>query len=175
MSGISSRKNPDNDRLVYAVSYRAEDETAWKTLKYDLLDNSYLHDAEVFADGRYYFRVVASDRLANPPSTARDAELLSQPVLIDQTPPRVTLSNQRRNGNAVEIDVEATDDASPIRRAEFSLNGSVWRLMEPADGITDGRTERFAVRFIAVSAEVSVVVRVFDAAGNPGLTRAVVR
>ncbi|HEY3443199.1 MAG TPA: hypothetical protein VGK29_20750 [Paludibaculum sp.] len=167
--------DPDNDRLLYSISYRAEDERDWKLLKFDLLDNTYLHDAEVFADGRYLFRVTASDRLANPPSTAREAELVSQPVLIDQTPPRVTLSNIRRNGNAVEIDVEAVDDASPIRRAEFSLNGSIWRLMESADGITDGRTERFAVRFIAVSPEVSVVVRVFDAAGNPGLARAVIR
>lgn len=167
--------DPDNDRLIYSVSYRAEDERDWKLLKFDLTDNTYLHDAEVFADGRYLFRVTASDRLANPPSSAREADLISQPVLIDQTPPRVTLSNVRRNGNAVEIDVEAVDDASPIRRAEFSLNGSVWRLMEPADGITDGRTERFAVRFIASSPEVSVVVRVFDAAGNPGLARTVVR
>ncbi len=167
--------DPDSDRLLYAVSYRAEDEREWKTLKVELLDNTYLHDAEVFADGRYLFRVTASDRLANPPSTAREAELISQPVLIDQTPPRVTLSNQRRNGNAVEIDVEASDDASPIRRAEFSLNGSVWRLMEPADGIADSRAERFTVRFIAVSSEVSVVVRVFDGAGNPGIARAVVR
>lgn len=167
--------DPDNDRLVYALYYRAADEQSWKLLKLDVTDNAYLHDAEVFADGRYFFRVVASDRLANPPSTAHEAELVSQPVLIDQTPPRVTLSNQRKNGNAVEIDVEAVDDASSIRRAEFSLNGSTWRLMEPADGITDGRTERFTVRFIPVSAEVSVVVRVFDAAGNPGLARAVVR
>lgn len=167
--------DPDNDRLIYSIYYRADDERDWKLLKFDLAENAYLHDAEVFADGRYYFRVVASDRPANPPSTAREAELISQPVLIDQTPPRVTLSNLRRTGNAVEIDVEATDDASPIRRAEFSLNGSIWRLMEPADGIADGRTERFAVRFVAVSPEVSVVVRVFDAAGNPGLARAVVR
>ena len=167
--------DPDNDRLLYSISYRAEDERDWKLLKFDLVDNTYTHDAEVFADGRYLFRVTASDRLANPPSTAREAELISQPVLIDQTPPRVTLSAPRRKGNAVEIDVEAVDAASPIRRAEFSLNGSVWRLMEPSDGIADSRTERFTVRFIAVSPEVSVVVRVFDAAGNPGLARTVVR
>ena len=69
--------DPDNDRLLYSVFYRAEDERDWKLLKFDLSDNTYLHDAEVFADGRYLFRVLASDRLANPPSTAREAELIS--------------------------------------------------------------------------------------------------
>jgi hypothetical protein len=29
-------------------------------------------DTDVLADGKYFFRVVASDREANPPATARE-------------------------------------------------------------------------------------------------------
>jgi len=119
--------------------------------------------------------VVASDRLANGAATAREADLVSQPVLIDQTPPQVVLGQPRLRGNQVEIDAQATDAASPVRRAEFSLNGGPWRVMDAADGIADSRAERFVVRFAASTGEQVVVVRVFDAAGNPGLARAVIR
>ena len=54
------------------------------------------------ADGRYFFRVVASDREANPPASARDAELVSSPVLIDNTPPVVTAGPPRRTANVTE-------------------------------------------------------------------------
>ena len=99
----------------------------------------------------------------------------SQPVLVDQTPPRLTLSAARRNGDKVEIDVDAVDTGSAIRRAEYSVNGSEWRLLEAADGITDGRVERFTISVTANPNETSIVVRVFDSAGNPGLARTVVR
>ncbi|MBI5083194.1 MAG: hypothetical protein HZB13_01150 [Acidobacteria bacterium] len=167
--------DPDSDKLVYTLSYRAEDERDWKQLKADLAENTLMQEAEIFADGRYFFRVTASDRLANGPSTAREAELVSQPVLIDQTPPRLTLGTPRRNGNEVEIDVDAADSGSPIRRGEFSVNGQSWRGLEVADGIADGRAERFVARFTAGPGEQSVVVRVFDSAGNPGLARVVLR
>jgi hypothetical protein len=167
--------DPDNDKLVYSVWYRAEDEREWKLLKDNHQENVLVQEADVFADGRYLFRVVASDRLANGAATAREADLVSQPVLIDQTPPQVVLGQPRLRGNQVEIDAQATDAASPVRRAEFSLNGGPWRVMDAADGIADSRAERFVVRFAASTGEQVVVVRVFDAAGNPGLARAVIR
>jgi hypothetical protein len=167
--------DPENDKLVYSVWYRAEDEYMWKMLKRDLNENTLLQEAEIFADGRYFFRVVASDRPANSANTAKEAELVSQPVLVDQTPPRLTLSAPRRNGDKVEIDVDAVDSSSAIRRAEYSVNGSEWRLLEAADGITDGRVERFTISVTPNPNETSIVVRVFDSAGNPGLARTVVR
>jgi hypothetical protein len=167
--------DPDGDKLTYTLAYRAEDEREWKTLKADLTENTFLQDADTFADGRYFFRVTASDRAANSPATARDAELVSPPVLIDQTPPRVTLAPARRDGKFVEIRVEAADSASTLRRAEFSVNGSPWRVLDAADGVMDGLSESFLVRFEAGAGEQSVVVRVLDSAGNAGLARQVVR
>ncbi|QOY86874.1 Vgb family protein [Paludibaculum fermentans] len=167
--------DPDGDKLIYSLWYRAEDEVTWKLLKSEIADNTYMQETEVFADGRYYFRVLASDRLANSPASAREGELVSQPVLIDQTPPTVTMGTPRVNGNQIEIDVDASDAHSPVRRGEFSFDGSAWKLMDAADGIADSKQERFIVRFNAISGEHSVVVRVFDSAGNPGLARLVLR
>ena len=66
-------EDPDRDTLEYALYFRGEDERAWKLLKDHLKENTYTQEAEAFADGRYFFRVVASDRLSNTPSAAREA------------------------------------------------------------------------------------------------------
>lgn len=167
--------DPDGDTLIYSVFYRGEDEREWKLLKADIRENTLQQDGEVFADGRYFFRVVASDRLANSPQAARESDLVSPPVLIDQTPPRVRILEPKRQSQEWILDVRVEDSASPIRRAEYSVNAGPWTVLEAADGITDGREESFTVRLAGDGGERSVVVRALDAAGNPGLARAVLR
>src|SRR5262249_27923474 len=88
--------DPDGDKLVYNLDYRGEGETAWKSLRKDLHDNSGTIDGDSLADGRYYFRVTASDREVNPPPAARDADLVSSPVLIDITPPVIRVQSATR-------------------------------------------------------------------------------
>jgi hypothetical protein len=168
--------DPDNDRLVYNLYFRGEDETRWKLIRANMSENTYLLDADVFADGRYYFRVVASDAPSNPANLAREAELVSAPILIDSTPPTVTASAARRNGAEVEIDVDAEDRGSVLRRCEFSIDAGPWMPVEAADGVTDSARERFLIRADRVSpGEHLFVIRVYDAAGNAGLTKVVVR
>lgn len=166
--------DPEGDPLVYSVHFRAEDEREWKLLKDNLAENALAQDAEIFADGRYLFRVTASDRNANAAPSARESELVSQPVLIDLTPPRVTLAAPRRDAQSVTISANAQDAASPLRRAEYSINAGPWRMVEAADGITDSRAESYEIRIAPVPrGETTVVVRVLDSAGNPGLARVV--
>ena len=177
--------DPDNDRLVYTLQVRGEGESEWKTLKQEFTDNAFLRqeymraglsEADTLADGRYRFRVIASDRLSNPPSQARESDLESPPVLLDQTPPRVTLAAPRLTAQGLEVEVDAEDALSPVRRAEVSLDAGPWRPMECADGVADSRHERFTVRLPAPGAgEHAVTVRVYDASGNAGLARRVTR
>ncbi|MFZ5927895.1 MAG: SMP-30/gluconolactonase/LRE family protein [Acidobacteriota bacterium] len=167
--------DPDGDTLIYSLYYRGEDEREWKLLKADIRENTFQQDGEVFADGRYFFRVVASDRLANSPQAARESDLVSPPVLIDQTPPRVRILEPVRQGQEWVVEIRVEDSASPIRRAEYSVNAGPWTVLEAADGITDSREESFSVRLPAEGGERSLVVRAFDVAGNPGLARIVLR
>ena len=143
--------DPDSDRLIYSLYFRGEDESRWKLLRANMPENTYLLDADVFADGRYYFRVVASDSPSNPANLAREAELVSAPILIDSTPPVVTAGAPRRNGSLVEVDVDAEDRGSVLRRCEYSLDAGTWMPVEAADGVTDSARERFLVKLDQVS------------------------
>ena len=167
-------EDPDGDRLLYSVYFRGEGEREWKLLKADIHENTYNIDGDALADGRYFFRITASDREANPPASAREAELVSSPVLIDNTPPVVHAGQPRRNGAAVEIDVEAADASSPLRRCEYSIDAGPWTPLEAADGVIDSPRENFVVRLRSVPAgEHVVVIRAIDTAGNAGLAKVV--
>jgi hypothetical protein len=169
-------EDPDGDRLVYNVYFRGEDETQWKLLKSATHDNSLTLESQVFADGRYFFKVVASDREANPPSTAREAQLISSPVLIDNTPPVVAFGTVRRDGATAHAEFEAADAASPLRRAEYSLDAASWTPLEAADGVIDSLRERFTLDLAGLTpGEHLLVVRAADSAGNTGVAKVVLK
>jgi WD40 repeat protein len=168
--------DPDGDKLSYSLYFRGEDERDWKLLRANVSENTFPLDADALADGRYYFRVVATDRPSNAADQARETELVSAPVVIDNTPPAVTAGAPQRAGTAVEINVDAEDRGSDLRRCEFSLDAQPWLPVEAADGLTDSPREHFLVRIDNFPAgEHVVVVRVYDAAGNAGLAKIIVR
>jgi len=169
-------EDPDNDRLAFALYFRGEGEQEWKLIKANLRETAYTLDGDILADGKYFFRVTASDLPSNPPSAAKEAELVSPPVLIDNTPPLVTVLAQRKAGAGVEIDFDAADAASPLRRAEYSMDAGPWTPAEAADGIFDSLRERVMVRLDKLPpGEHLVVVRVYDSAENAGLAKVVLR
>jgi hypothetical protein len=167
--------DPDGDRLLYSLYFRGEDEKAWKLLRANITENSLLLDGDVLADGRYYFRVIASDQPSNAASVARTDELVSSPVLIDNTPPVVRLSAPRRNNDHVEVDADVADQTSPLRRCEYSLDAGPWTPVEAADGVTDGPREQFHIAIDRLRAgEHLLVVRAYDTANNAGLAKVVI-
>lgn len=169
--------DPDNDRLSYSVYFRGEDETQWKILRMNMFENSLLLDGDILADGRYYFRVVATDRPGNARETARESDLVSSPVLIDNTPPVVTFAAPRRAADGhFEVTVDAVDQTSPLRRCDYSFDASNWLPVEAADGVTDSPSEQFRISVDHLRAgEHLLVVRVYDAANNAGLAKLVIR
>jgi hypothetical protein len=167
--------DPDGDRLLYSLFFRGEEEKEWKLLRANIPENSLLLDGDVLADGRYYFRVIASDQPSNAANVARTDELVSSPVLIDNTPPAVALSAPRRANDRVEVDADVVDQTSPLRRFEYSLDAGPWTPVEAADGVTDSPREQYHIAIERLRAgEHLLVVRAYDTANNAGLAKVVI-
>jgi hypothetical protein len=168
--------DPDGDRLIYNLYFRAEDETQWMLLRNNLHDNSLTFDADVLADGKYYFRVVASDRESNSTTSAREAQLTSSPVMIDNTPPTVTIGTVRYANGTAHIEWEAVDAASALRRCEYSLDAGTWVQVDAADGVIDSPREKFTLDLSSLTAgEHLLVVRAADSANNTGTAKVLLK
>ena len=164
--------DPDADRLIYALYFRSEEETNWHLIRNRMFENTLLLDPDVFADGRYYFKVVASDAPANAPEFALESELASSPVLIDNTPPSVSFGKVTRNGSILDADIDAADKTSPLRLCEYSIDANFWQPVESIDGVTDSPRERFHLHLDSLKeGEHLLVVRVYDISNNAGLAR----
>ena len=158
-------EDPDGDRLVYEVAFRGEGEQGWKTLRTNLHENTLTLDAESLADGRYWFRVTASDREINAAGAARQSELISSPVLIDNTAPEIS-AGPVRNG---EFEWRAADRTSTLKRAEYAVDGGSWIPLDPMEGILDSREARFHVQLPKLPPGGHVIVlRALDLANNSG-------
>jgi hypothetical protein len=169
-------EDPDGDRLVYNLYFRSEDATQWMVLKSGTHDTSLTFDADILADGKYFFRVVASDREANPPPIAREAQMTSAPIMIDNTPPVVTLGQVRYSGGAAHVEFEAADAASPLRHCEYSLDAASWVPVAAADGVIDSLREKFVLDLTGLPpGEHLLVIRAADSANNSGLAKVVLK
>ena len=172
-----SAHDDNDDNLVYSVYYRGEDEREWKLLKSGLADKFYSFESSLLPDGGYVIKVVASDAPSHTPQEALSDERESDRFEIDNTPPRIEHLAARVDGRQLHVTFQASDDSSPIRRAEFSVDAGEWQYLEPVGQLSDSKTENydFSTVLTSPSTEHVVVVRVFDRADNVVTAKTVVR
>jgi hypothetical protein len=168
----------NGDTIEYSVYYRDASNASGEfyTLKTGLRDNYYTVDPHALPDGRYVFKVVASDELSNPAAQSLKDEQETEPVDVDNTPPAVTADAPRVNGSNVEIVFRAADATSIIRRAEYQIDGGPWKTVFPVDGIADSKREEFHVAVVLADKKPHVVaLRAFDANTNVGSAQASIK
>jgi hypothetical protein len=167
----------NGDKLVYDVFYKEVGDAAYKLLKENISDTFYALDGLSLADGRYTVRIVAKDTLDNTTGQALSGERISEPFDVDNSQPIVTASGQPVvSGNTARVSFGASDRWGYITRAEYSVNGGEWQTVYADDGISDSPEEKYTVELPVPSAgEYTVTLRVFDASGNIGNARAVLR
>jgi hypothetical protein len=154
--------DPNDDELVYDLAFRPVDGSGdWLKVAEDLKEPYYSFDATVLPDGVYRFRLRASDRPGNEEESALAAERVSDPVVIDQTPP--ALGEVKRDGDRLRVAVR--DALSPLREAVYSLDAQEWKPADPADSLLDGRSETLVIPLPAKKNGL-VLLRVTDAAYN---------
>ena len=138
--------NDDNgDSLLFKVEIRGVNETVWKLLKDKLREHYFSWDSTAFPDGKYVLRITASDAPSNPPDQALTASLESDPFLIDNTPPEITGLTRAPSGNQIEMRFHAKDALSVIGKAEYSVNGGDWLMLDPVTRLTDSKEEDYRV------------------------------
>lgn len=167
----------NGDKLVYDVYYKEVSETAFKLLRGGLSDNFLTIDGQSFADGRYIFKVTASDTPSNPLTLVLTGEKLTEPIDIDNTPPTVTpFGAPQIMGEKARVSFDAADASSYLTGAEYSVNGGNWQPVYADDGISDSPRERYTIEIAAPAAgEYAVTIRVFDVNANSGNARVVVK
>ncbi len=175
--GVRWRAQDDNgDTLAYKVEIRGWNETSWKLLR-DKVREKYLSwDSTAFPDGKYVLRITASDAPSNPPDQSLEASLESYPFYIDNTPPQITGLSARASGGKVTVQWKAKDALSVIEKAEYSVNGGDWTVVEPSTRLSDSPELDYRLTLDrAGTAEVTIAVRVTDEYENQSVDKVVVR
>ncbi len=162
---VWTARDPNQDDLRFDVRYRSEDDSRWKVLTRDLTGTIFTWDTSSTPDGTYLVRIDATDALSNAPDSALRGSLTSQPFDVDNAQPVIALEPPRQTGNDSLIAFVVTDDLSPIRHVEYSVDAEQWHVVYPLDGIPDSRAERFEIR-VPLAVAANVVVRAVDAMNN---------
>ena len=160
----------NGDTLEYAIYYRSLNETNFRLLKDHTRENFYTVDGASLADGRYLFRVVASDASDNPAGLALSSERISDPVDVDNTPPVVHQVGQVQvSGDTVRALFDVEDVTGRIKRSDISIDGSAWREVFPDDGIADSSKERYTLQLsVPGPGEHTISIRAVDNSNNVG-------
>jgi sugar lactone lactonase YvrE len=166
----------NNDSLIYKVEIRGVKETSWRLLKDEVKEKYLSWDSTAFPDGEYVLRVTASDSPSNPHGQALDASLVSDPFVIDNTPPQIVNLTSTASGNKIEVRWSARDARSNIDRAEYSVNGGDWLLIDPVSRLSDSPEEQYQLLIDRPSlGEQVVAIRVTDEFDNQTVDKVVVR
>jgi hypothetical protein len=163
---ITARWNASDangDLMQFTVEIKGKADAAWRTLKDKLQDHYYAFDSSAFADGSYQVRVTASDAPSNTPADALSSSLTGDEFIIDNTPPEILASSPSGSGAKRTIHFTAKDALSWIDKAEYSLNGADWTLLDPVNKVTDSQSLDYEIT--GESGQL-LSVRIFDEYDN---------
>jgi hypothetical protein len=177
-SVVWTAEDPNEDQLEFSIYFRGENETTWKLLKDKLDVRYYALDTTAMPDGAYYLKIVASDAPANPSGEGLTSERESDRFEVDNTPPSIAQLTAESAGGVggVRVRFQASDPASSIARAQYSLDAEDWTLVFPSGGLSDSPRENYDFQLQNVKpGNHSITVRVYDQFENVTSAKATVR
>ena len=161
-------RDPNGDTLEYSVYFRPLGDSAWTRLAGGLRQNWFNLNRDELGDGKYQFKLVASDAPSNPPGQSREDFMISRVVTLDSVPPRLRSLDPRKTAQGWELTVEVTDELSPVYMVEYSRDGGeTWSALPAEDGLCDQLQERCRLTVPALAPDVHLLlVRAMDYCGN---------
>ena len=168
-------EDDNGDTLEYKVEIRGVKEQTWKLLRDKVRESHLSWDTAPYADGKYVLRITASDAPSNPPDQALTASRESDPFLIDNTAPVISIG-PAGSGSGVTVQIHVKDNASMLGKAEYSLNGGDWIVVEPTTRLTDSLEHDYRIALTNLPpGEVTLAVRVEDAYGNQAVAKSILK
>jgi len=160
--------DPNNDPLAYSLYFRRGSDLPWILLRDGLTDNNFQWDTRLVADGRYQIKVVASDAGANAPGDGKTASRVSDPIVVDNTPPDIGDIKWKQTGAAVHLEFSAVDQSSIVAAVDYIVDsGKDWQFVLPESNIYDSPTASisFDLQGLAPGTH-QVTLRATDSKGN---------
>jgi sugar lactone lactonase YvrE len=186
-----SAHDDNGDDLTFAVYFRGEDEQNWQLLKDKTTDRYLTFEAATLPDGAYRIKVIAMDAPSHTPGEALTGERQSVRFVVDTTAPALSPLEARLENGKIHVTLFAKDAASPIARAEYSVDAGPWQYVEPVGKLSDSLEEHYdfvaplPVRNASQAATLQpvlvdvkehvVTVRVYDRYDNAAAAKATVR
>mgnify|MGYP001188635513 CR=1 FL=1 len=171
----------NNDKMRYAIAYRADDESEWRQIEEALKDKKVSLSTSFLPDGTYLFKVDAYDDPSNSEDTALSATLVSKSVVFDRTAPIIeNLKSDLISTNNWKISAVVTDKLSNIATFEIDTDDRETPMVFlPKDGLFDSRQEEFSFALAPTDdfkgKEYVVTIKATDSAGNQALEKLVLK
>ncbi|NKB67632.1 MAG: PQQ-binding-like beta-propeller repeat protein [Candidatus Latescibacteria bacterium] len=167
-------RDGNRDQLSYSLYLRSSDQRHWKLVEEDLPQTSVIWDTATMPEGMTQLKLVASDRPAHPAGMALEAERITPPFPIDNSPPRLKMEVKGRTPLRLQVVIE--DRITPILKAQYKIDyGDRAHQLAPVDGIFDSQREEvgFSIADLAPGEHV-IVVQAWDQLDNVGAQQLVV-
>lgn len=174
-----SAADPNGDKLRYNLYYKGEDEHVWKQVEDNITASNHQFSTEAIPDGKYRFKLEATDRYENQATSASTVQIISPIYTVDNSAPEIAEIKATHTGaNTYEITASASDKTSVLAAAEYNLNAAdEWLPLAPVDGIFDFPKEQFKFQVTPekVQPEHTLSIRVYDHEGNSRVEKALLR
>ena len=166
--------DPDGDTLAYTFSIRPENSGTWTDLAVGTRDSYVQFETGSLPEGLYLTRLTIAEQAPRPAAQRLTHTFETDNLTVDRTPPVITGTTLERVNGQLVISVSGRDALSLLSGAEFVLNnGTREAITHPADGIRDGREEKFIAEIpeAKASGATSVEILLYDEPGNSATVR----
>lgn len=161
-------QDDNRDELIYKIEFRQLGRSRWIPLKDDLIQPRFEWDGRTVEDGRYEVRITADDRKSNSPDTALTGTRISDPFVIDNTPPVIESDETEIQGSGVILRLSVRDALTVIGKVTYTVNSNEqWISILPDDKVYDTTFETFTLRIDDLESGPNVIaVSAADDVGN---------
>jgi len=161
--------DPNGDQLEYRLLFRdVANEKAWKELAKHMRVTSTNWTSEGLPDGYYMLKLEVSDEPDNGEEESFTRARVSEPFLVDNTPPTVSIKEAKIGSDgSVSVKAELSDSYSRIVSALYLVDGGRWKTLSPVDGVFDERAEQLDFKTTALEpGEHTIFIKIRDRKGN---------